>query len=112
MSMPEVSPDRAALELRQRACKLEIETAWERLEKQQPQCGYGRLGICCKNCNMGPCVVNPFGDEPRLGVCGADANTIAARNFLRMCAGGASAHSDHGRAVAELLVETATWGSR
>jgi len=35
------------------------------------------------------------------GVCGATADTIAARNFIRMVAGGAAAHSDHGRGVAE-----------
>ena len=86
--------------------RCDVETSWDRLEKQMPQCGFGKLGICCKVCNMGPCVVNPFGDEPKLGVCGADADTIAARNFLRMVAAGGSAHSDHGRAAAQLLLET------
>ena len=85
MPLPEVNPDRAALSLRQRTCELQIETAWERLEKQQPQCGYGRLGICCKNCNMGPCVVNPFGGEPSAGVCGADARPEPAQH--RVCVG-------------------------
>jgi len=107
MPMDNVGPDPATKKLIERTREQGIETAWDRLEKQQPQCGYGKLGICCKNCNMGPCVVNPFGEEPKTGVCGADANTIAARNFLRMIAGGASAHSDHGRAAAELLVEVA-----
>jgi len=107
MPMDTVGPDPAVKKLIERTKEQGIETAWDRLEKQQPQCGYGALGICCKNCNMGPCVVNPFGGEPSLGVCGADANTIAARNFLRMIAGGASAHSDHGRAVAELMIEVA-----
>ena len=32
----------------------------------------------------------------------ATAETIAARNFIRMVAGGAAAHSDHGRGVAEV----------
>jgi len=46
---------------------------------------------------MGPCRINPYGEEPTLGVCGADADTIVARNLVRMIAAGASAHSDHGR---------------
>ena len=34
-------------------------------------------------------------------------NTIAARNFIRMIAGGAAAHSDHGRSVAEVFLSAA-----
>lgn len=84
-----------------------IETAWDRLEKQQPQCGFGELGICCRNCNMGPCRIDPFGEEPTKGVCGATADTIVARNLLRMIAAGAAAHSDHGRDIAHTLLLTA-----
>jgi len=83
-----------------------LETTWDRYDAQLPQCGFGSSGLCCRHCNMGPCQVNPFGGEPRTGVCGADAGTIVARGFLRTIAGGASAHSDHGRAVCELLVAT------
>jgi len=83
------------------------DNVWERLEKQLPQCGYGELGICCKNCSMGPCRIDPFGGEPKRGVCGADAHTIVARNIARMIAAGASAHSDHGRRPALLLKEVA-----
>ncbi|MCG8637884.1 MAG: anaerobic carbon-monoxide dehydrogenase catalytic subunit, partial [Desulfobacterales bacterium] len=43
----------------------------------------------------------------RKGLCGATANTVAARNFLRMIAGGAAAHSDHGRCVAEVFMSAA-----
>ena len=53
---------------------------------------------------MGPCRISK---KAPLGVCGADADTIVARNFLRAVAGGASAHSDHGRGVAEVFVATA-----
>jgi len=84
-----------------------IETAWERLEKQQPQCGYGQLGVCCTNCEMGPCRIDPFGNDPQKGVCGATADTIVARNLVRMLATGAAAHSDHGREVVEVLYHTA-----
>jgi len=74
-----------------------IETAWDRFEKQQPQCGFGQLGVCCRNCNMGPCRIDPFGEGPDKGVCGATADIIVARNLLRMIAAGAAAHSDHAR---------------
>jgi carbon-monoxide dehydrogenase catalytic subunit len=85
------------------ARKNNIETVWDRLEKQQPQCGYCNLGTSCRICMMGPCRVDPFGDGPQKGVCGADADIIVARNLARMIAAGASAHSDHGRDILETL---------
>jgi carbon-monoxide dehydrogenase catalytic subunit len=84
------------------------ETAWERFEAQLPQCGYGELGVCCRNCNMGPCRIDPFDETgPKKGVCGATADIIVARNLLRMIAAGAAAHSDHGRDIAHTLLLTA-----
>jgi len=76
-----------------------VETAWHRFFKQQPQCGFGLLGVCCRNCNMGPCRIDPFGTGPTRGTCGATADTIVARNILRMIAAGAAAHSDHARDI-------------
>jgi len=102
------SSDKAAQEMLARMNEAGIETAWDRLEQQQPQCGFGMLGICCRICTMGPCRIDPFGDGPQVGVCGADADTIVARNFLRAVAGGTSAHSDHGREVAEVFIAAAT----
>ncbi len=84
------------------------ETAWDRLEAQLPQCGYGELGVCCRHCAMGPCRIDPFDDTgPQKGVCGATADTIVARGLLRMIAAGAAAHSDHGRDIAHTLLLTA-----
>jgi carbon-monoxide dehydrogenase catalytic subunit len=80
-----------------------IETVWDRLAKQQPQCGYCSLGTSCRICTMGPCRVDPFGEGPQKGVCGADADIIVARNLARMIAAGASSHSDHGRDILETL---------
>jgi carbon-monoxide dehydrogenase catalytic subunit len=80
-----------------------IETVWDRLAAQEPQCGYCNLGTSCRICAMGPCRVDPFGDGPQKGVCGADADIIVARNLARMIAAGASAHSDHGRDILETL---------
>ena len=77
-----------------------VDTAWDRLEAQGSQCKFGREGLCCRICNMGPCRITA--KAPR-GVCGADADTIVARNFLRMVAAGTAAHSDHGRGVAHMF---------
>jgi len=102
--MNEKSVDRASLQMLQHAQKEGLETAWDRWEAQQPQCGFGQLGVCCRICNMGPCRIDPFGREPKRGTCGADADTIVARNLVRMVAAGAAAHSDHGRDVAHTLI--------
>ena len=29
---------------------VDAQTAWDRFDAQQPQCGFGKLGICCRNC--------------------------------------------------------------
>lgn len=99
--------DPTAQQMLEKAAEEHIETAWDRLEAQEPQCGYGLLGICCRNCTMGPCRIDPFGNGPSRGVCGASADTIVARNLARMIAGGAAAHSDHGRDIVEVLHLTA-----
>ena len=95
--------DLATQEMLQKAKKENIKTAWDRLQAQEPQCGFGQLGLCCTVCNMGPCRIDPFGEEAQVGVCGANADTIAARNLARKVAVGSSAHSDHGRDVAHTL---------
>jgi len=97
------SADPAAVEMLRIADRDGLDTIWQRLEKQQPQCSYGQLGTCCRICSMGPCRIDPFGDGPTRGVCGATADTMVARNLARMAAVGSSSHSDHGRKVAQLL---------
>ncbi len=94
------SSDKASQEMLEYMSEAGIENAWDRFEQQEPQCGFGKLGICCRNCSMGPCRIDPFEDGPQAGVCGATADTIAARNLVRMVAAGAAAHSDHGRDIA------------
>jgi len=84
-----------------------ITTVWDRLAAQQPQCGYCAMGVSCRNCAMGPCRVDPFGEGPQKGVCGADADLIVARNLGRTIAAGSSAHSDHGRDILEVFNATA-----
>ncbi|OPX77132.1 MAG: acetyl-CoA decarbonylase/synthase complex subunit alpha [Methanosaeta sp. PtaB.Bin039] len=94
------SIDPASQEMLASASRAGLETAWDRFDKQQPQCGFGELGLCCRHCNMGPCRIDPFGEGPARGVCGADADVMAARGLLRALAAGAAAHSDHARDVA------------
>ncbi len=74
-----VSADAQAMIARARAEG--IETVWDRLRAQEPQCGYCQLGLSCRNCVMGPCRIDPFGEGPQKGVCGANADVIVARNL-------------------------------
>jgi carbon-monoxide dehydrogenase catalytic subunit len=99
--------DKTDQEIIEKAVEDGIETAWDRLADQQPQCGFGQLGVCCNRCSMGPCRIEPFGKKPTRGVCGANADLIVARNVLDDLSTGAAAHSDHGREVLEVLLDTA-----
>jgi carbon-monoxide dehydrogenase catalytic subunit len=76
-----------------------IDTGRERLLAMSPQCGFGELGTCCRMCYMGPCRIDPFGNGPQTGICGASPDTIVARNLLRECVGGAASHVGHARHV-------------
>ncbi|MEK6779483.1 MAG: anaerobic carbon-monoxide dehydrogenase catalytic subunit [Candidatus Deferrimicrobiota bacterium] len=95
------------LELFRKAEKENLQLGVDRLKKMMPQCGFGELGTCCVICYMGPCRIDPFDNGPKLGVCGANADVIVARNFLRAATGGASSHAGHARELALLLLEVA-----
>ena len=95
--------DAATKEMLKRAEAEQHKTVWDRYDEMQPQCGFGTLGLCCRHCSMGPCRIDPFGNGPKTGVCGATADTITARHLVRMIASGAAAHSDHGRDIAHTL---------
>ncbi len=97
------SIDPAALEMLEVAQAAGLDTAFDRAERVKP-CPIGSEGACCKICFMGPCRLVGKVTE---GVCGATLATVAARNFARMVAGGASAHSDHGRDLAFTLIAVA-----
>jgi len=103
--------DVATQQMIRRAQELGVETIFDRAVNMKP-CNIGIQGTCCKNCAMGPCRL-PLpkggieGEDERKGLCGATANTIAARNFARMVAAGCAAHSDHGRTVAEVFMSVA-----
>ena len=108
------SIDQATMEMIEKAASDGCNIAFDRAEALKP-CPIGSVGSCCKNCGMGPCRVplakgreeTPGEKKKRRGICGATAETIAARNFVRMIAAGTAAHSDHGRGVAELFLAVA-----
>ncbi len=105
MNKPEErSVDPASIQMLSEVAEKGVEVIWDRYDDQQPQCNFGMLGICCRNCTMGPCRIDPFGDGPSEGICGATADVIAARNLARMIACGTSAHSDHARDVCQAMV--------
>ncbi len=97
-----IQPD--TLALKEKAAKEGLETVWERHAAQEPRCGFCDLGLSCRICVMGPCRIDPFGEGPQRGVCGADADIMVARNLARMIAAGAASHSDHGRDLVETLL--------
>ncbi|MFH1113125.1 MAG: anaerobic carbon-monoxide dehydrogenase catalytic subunit [Pseudomonadota bacterium] len=106
--------DPVTLEGLKRADEFGYTTAFHRA-RTMTACPIGKGGTCCKICNMGPCrVLPPKGKSEtpeerrkRCGLCGATPETIAARNFARMVAAGAAAHSDHGRHVAHTFLHAA-----
>ena len=68
---------------------LPMETSHHRVEGQSVKCGFGLQGVCCRLCSNGPCRITPEG--PR-GICGASADVIVARNFLRAVAAGSGCY--------------------
>ena len=83
--------------------------SWQqRVKNQSPHCGFGESGTCCRICSMGPCRITP--KSPR-GICGCDVHGIVGRNYVRFTAGGAAAHSDHGRQIMHTLYQTKEGGA-
>jgi carbon-monoxide dehydrogenase catalytic subunit len=109
MSKEKINKDtscEASAEMLDWAADNNMSTAFDRAEKMKP-CPIGATGSCCKICAMGPCRFNPAEIDESRGVCGADVDTVAARNFARMVAAGTAAHSDHARSVAQTFISAA-----
>ena len=108
------SIDPATIKMIKKAQADGCETIFDRADSMKP-CPIGAEGSCCKHCAMGPCRVpapkkkGETAEEKarRVGLCGATAETISARNFARMVAAGTSAHSDHARGVTEVFLAAA-----
>ncbi|MFZ0052014.1 MAG: anaerobic carbon-monoxide dehydrogenase catalytic subunit [Desulfobaccales bacterium] len=116
VELEKLSMDEAAQEMLKKAAAEGVETIFDRAKTMKP-CPIGAEGACCRICAQGPCRVPPpkkkAGEEApeekkqRMGLCGATAETIVARNFARMVAAGTASHSDHARGVAKLFIEVA-----
>jgi len=112
--LEKLSVDVATVEMLKKAQAEGIETIFDRAAKMKP-CPIGEEGACCRICSQGPCrVPRPKkakeGEEQKkqaVGLCGATAETISARNFARMVAAGTAAHNDHSRGTALLFKEVA-----
>ena len=79
-----------------------VETAFDRAANMKA-CPIGADSACRKHCSMGPCRLNSKDPYGKVGVCGADIDTIQARNFARMVASGSAAHTDHGMGILDLF---------
>ena len=98
---------RSTLDLLNQDLAKKVRTAYDRIEDRgMSACLFGSGGTCCRICNMGPCQIID-GVDAMVGVCGATADTVAARNFARMVAAGASAHTDHAREMVRGFIATA-----
>lgn len=96
--------DPANLEMFEIARKAGMETAFDRLLRQEPKCPYCFTGVSCRNCAMGPCRITAKADR---GVCGATADVMVARGLLRNTLAGTASHVDHARHVALALLHAA-----
>ena len=81
-----------------------VETAFHRAAEMKA-CPIGADSACCKHCSMGPCRLSSKDPYGKTGVCGATIDTIASRNFARMVASGAAAHTDHGMSMLDVFRE-------
>ena len=100
--------DPGALQMLKLIEERNIETVYDRVVAQQPQCAFGYKGICCRICIAGPCRVKKEDGPGSRGICGASAFTIVSRNLVRYIAGGTASHSEHARHIlhtAHALVE-------
>jgi carbon-monoxide dehydrogenase catalytic subunit len=94
----------ATAQMLEKARRDGVETAFDRAASMRA-CPIGADSACCKHCAMGPCRLNAKDPYGKVGVCGATIDTIMARNFARMVASGAAAHTDHGMSMLDLFRE-------
>jgi len=105
--MKEISPREvtyceSTAQMLEKAKRDGVETAFDRAANMKA-CPIGSDSACCKHCSMGPCRLNAKDPYGKVGVCGATIDTIMARNFARMVASGASAHTDHGMSMLDVF---------
>jgi carbon-monoxide dehydrogenase catalytic subunit len=104
LDIKEVTTCEATAQMLRKAERDGVETAFHRAADMKA-CPIGADSACCKHCSMGPCRLNSKDPYAKVGVCGATIDTIQARNFSRMVASGAAAHTDHGMSMLDLFRE-------
>lgn len=107
VEVAEKSLDPAVREMIDKAATNNISTVWDRYQTMKPQCGFGDTGLCCRHCLQGPCRIDPFGEGPQTGICGATADVMVARGLDRAIAAGTAAHSGHAKHLAHTLKKLA-----
>jgi anaerobic carbon-monoxide dehydrogenase catalytic subunit len=110
--MPDLNPlekslDPAVNRMIEKAKTAAVTTVWDRYAAMKPQCGFGDTGLCCRHCLQGPCRIDPFGNGPSTGICGATADVMVARGLDRAIAAGTAAHSGHAKHLAHTLMKMA-----
>ena len=73
------------------AYRAKTDVIWDRTDAMQPQCGFGRLSICCTDCHEGPCRTNPFALGSQQTICGRTQDELVSSYFLKKVADGAAA---------------------
>lgn len=91
-------------QMHERTKELGVTTVFDRYQQQQPQCGFGMQGICCQLCSHGPCRITPKAPQ---GICGATADTIVARNLVRIESHGIAAYTHHLEEIIKTVKATA-----
>jgi anaerobic carbon-monoxide dehydrogenase catalytic subunit len=92
----------ATAQMLEKARKDGVETQFDRALNMKA-CPIGADSACCKHCFMGPCRLNSNDPYGKVGVCGANIDTIQSRNFARMVAAGTACHNDHGMAMLNIF---------
>ena len=105
-----------------------IETVWDvqnvydsGLFGFSDRCSFGSNGLCCRNCNLGPCRLGSeelpvhlkFSvPDTKRSSCGKTADSMVAGMFLQTILRGVSSHVGHAIHVAKALIEVAAGSSK
>jgi len=104
LQVAQVTTCKSTQQMLRKAAEDGVETAFHRAADMKA-CPIGADSACCKHCSMGPCRLSSKDPYAKVGVCGATIDTIASRNFARMVASGAAAHTDHGMSMLDVFRE-------
>ena len=85
------SADPAVNSLLVQAKRSGVELSWDRAETQQPQCGFGRLNLCCTDCGDGPCRISPFEADGGQTICGRERSELENSRLLHRVSDGTAA---------------------